>query len=123
MNEQRAFFPLYTPSAQNPTAQTGTLAASVTVAATDASQASARFSGTDKNNYCQIQISNVSTSWAYVNFGVFGAVAAATVASSYPVPPNAIAVVSVDEEVSGATVILGTPAATGSVIFTRGEGT
>jgi hypothetical protein len=122
MNEQRSFFPLYQQSAQNPTTQVGQLLPSVTVAAVDTATASARLSGTDKNNYCQIQIANTSTAWAYVNFGLFGAVVAATVATGFPVPPGMVRIVSVDEEVTGASVILGTAAATGNVVFTRGEG-
>lgn len=107
-------------------AAAGSLAASTTVAAIDASAtASTKFVGTDNNNYCQIQIANISTSgtsWAYVNFGVFGNVTAATVAASYPVAPGSVLVVSVDKEVSGASVIMGTAAATANIIFTRGEG-
>jgi hypothetical protein len=72
-----------------------------------------------QNQFVQIQISNQTASWAYVNFGVFGAVVAATV-NSYPVGPGAVVVVSVAGEVTGASVILAT--GTGSVTFTRGEG-
>ncbi len=125
MNEQRSFFPLYTTTQYtgNPAvASGGSLQPSVTVAATDASGASAKFSGVNENTYVQIQIANQTTSWAYVNFGQFGAVAAATVAASYPVAPGSVVVVSVDPEVTGASVILGTAAATGNVVFTRGEG-
>jgi hypothetical protein len=121
MYDTAAFAPLYTRSNQDP-AVTGTLQPSTTVAATDASSASAKFAGSDRNSSTQIQIANTSTSWAYVNFGVFGAVAAATVASSYPVAPGTVVVVTVDPEVSGVTIILGTAAATGNVIFTRGQG-
>lgn len=119
MNELRAYAPGYTPGAPN---FQGTLLPSVTVAATDAAGASTRFPGNDNNTLCQIQVANLSTSWAYVNFGVFGAVTAATVAASYPVAPGSVVVVSVDPEVNGASVILGTAAATGNVIFTRGAG-
>lgn len=119
MNEIRSFFPMYISSAPG---QTGTLSPSTTVAATDAAGASGRFSGTGDNNYVQIQIANLSTSWAYVNFGVFGAITAATVAASYPVAPGSVVVVSADQEVTGASVILATAAATGNVIFTRGAG-
>lgn len=120
MNETRAFGPAYKASASG---QQGTLLPSTTLAATDASQATAQFAGNkDNNGIVQIQIANLSTSWAYVNFGAFGNVAAATVAASYPVPPASVVVVSVHPEVSGATVILGTAAATGNVIFTRGSG-
>ncbi len=129
MNEQRSFYPMYLRSSETvpygggpSTVTAGTLAPSTTVAATDAAGATGKFSGTDANNYVQIQIANLSTSWAYVNFGVFGNVTAATVAASYPVAPGGVVVVSVDKEVSGASVILGTAAATGNVIFTRGEG-
>lgn len=121
MHDSRAFAPLYTPSTQNPNVA-GSLQPSTTVAATDAAGASDRFSGTENNNFTQMQIANLSTSWAYVNFGVFGAVVAATVAASYPVAPGAVVVVTVHPEVSGASVILGTAAATGNVIFTRGDG-
>lgn len=133
-NEIRSFYPLYLRSSETPplggggpsTVVAGTLAPSVTVAATDAAPtASARFPGTDKNTYVQIQIANVSTtltSWAYVSFGVFGAVPNAAVATSYPIPPGAVVVVSVDPEVTGASVILGTAASAANVIFTRGEG-
>jgi hypothetical protein len=124
MNEQRSFFPLYQQSAQNPTTQVGQLLPSVTVASNEiTATASARISGTDKNNYCQIHIANTTTAWAYVSFGVFGAVVAATVATGYPVPPGMVRIVSVDEEVTGASVILGTtPGTSTGVIFTRGEG-
>lgn len=121
MNDTRAFFPLYLRSSQNPNVN-GSLAPSTTVAATDAGVLSTAFYGVTDNNFVQIQIANTTTSWAYVNFGVFGAVTAATVATGYPVAPGSVVVVSVDPEVSGASVILGTAAATGSVIFTRGEG-
>ena len=128
MNEQRSFYPMYLKSSETAvqggpsSVNAGVLSPSVTVAATDAATASAKFSGTNDNNYVQIQIANLSTSWAYVSFGVFGAVVAATAAASYPVAPGAVVVVSVDKEVTGASVILGTAAATGNVIFTRGEG-
>lgn len=121
MQETRAFEPLYRSSV--PTASTpvsGSLIASVTLGATDASQATARLPG--NGNFTQLRIANKSTSWAHVNFGVFGDVPAATVAASYPIPPASVEVVTVDPEVTGATVILATPAATGDVIFTRGGG-
>lgn len=120
--ETRAFFPLYSKlPAANGAAQ-GSLLPSTTVAATDAAGNSGKFSGTEDNGSRQIQIANLSTSWAYVNFGVFGNMVAATVAASYPVAPGSVVVVTVDAEVTGASVILGTAAATGNVIFTRGEG-
>lgn len=122
MIDTQAFAPLYKRSSPTAPTQTGTLLPSTTLAATDASQATAKFQGAEPNACCSIQICNLSTSWAYVNFGVFGSVAAATVAASYPVAPGSVVIVTVDPEVTGATVILGTAAATGNVIFTRGEG-
>lgn len=113
MQETRAFYPLYS---------NGTLLPSVTLAATDTAQATPRFSGVDQNSFAQMRIANLSTSWAYVNFGVFGNVTAATVAASLPLAPSAVTIVSVDPLVTGASVILGTAAATGNVIFTRGGG-
>ena len=103
----------------------GTLSPSTTVAAVDTATASAKFAGTNDNNYVQIQIANNTTltaSWAYVNFGVFGNITPATVATGYPVAPGAVVVVSVDKEVTGASVIMGTSGATANIIFTRGEG-
>jgi hypothetical protein len=125
MSEVRAFEPLYAPS--GPSGGTGvavpqgTLLPSVTLAATAASSATPIFPGAVTNYKQQIQIANQGTAWAYVNFGVFGNVAAATVAASYPVAPGAVVVVTVDKEVTGATVIMGA-AGTGNVVFTRGEG-
>lgn len=115
--ETRAFAPLYTPaSGQTP----GSLISSVTVAGAATATASTVFPGTLNNQFVQIQIANQTTSWAYVNFGVFGSVTPATVAASYPVAPGAVVVVSVANEVTGASVILGT--GTGNITFTRGEG-
>lgn len=121
MHDTKAFFPLYTRSNSTP-AVSGSLQPSVTVAATDAAAESSRFPGTDNNNFTQIQIANKSIEWAHVNFGISGAVVPATVATGYPVAPGAVVVVSVDPEVTAASVILDTAAATGDVIFTRGEG-
>lgn len=114
--ETRAFSPLYLRTAA---AYAGTLLASITVAATTSAVPSAQIPVAG-SGVCQIQISNTTASWCYVNFGVFGSVTAATVASSYPVAPGAVVVVSVDNEVNAASVILAT--GTGNVIFTRGEG-
>lgn len=119
--ETGVFAPLYINS--NPPTQGGLLP-SVTVAATNASAtASTRIPGDTQTK--QIQISNTTNQWAYVNFGnlSLAAVTAATVAVSYPVSPGATIVVTVGTEVNGASVILAA-AAGGStaVIFTRGEG-
>lgn len=116
--ETRAFAPLYSPSSGQ---GAGGLQASVTVAAVaTGATASTVFPGIQNNSMCQIQIANTASAWAYVNFGVLGAVTAATVASSYPVAPGSVVVVSVNSEVTGASVILAS--GSGSVIFTRGEG-
>src|SRR5688572_33434128 len=98
MHDTRAFFPLYTPSSQNPSVA-GTLEPSTTVAATDAASPSDRFAGTESNNFVQFQIANLSSSWAYVSFGVFGNVVPATVAESYPVGPGAVVVRSEERRV------------------------
>jgi len=124
-NEVRSFYPLYQRSSETAGATTaGTLQPSVTVAGAAAAVASTAFPGTDKNNYCQIQIANQAAQWAYVNFGVLGmsgqTVTPATVAASYPVAPGSVVVVSVDPEVNAASVILAS--GTGNVTFTRGEG-
>lgn len=115
--ETRAYQPLYTPSAGT---TPGTLNPSVTVAGAITATASTVLPGTLNNQVVQIQIANQGAAWAFVNFGVFGAVVPATVANSYPVAPGAVVVVSVAAEVSGVSVILST--GTGNVIFTRGEG-
>src|ERR1700749_1773506 len=116
--ETGAFAPLYLRTSAT---VAGGLLASTTVAATAASGPSTQFAGTSgPNAFCQIQIANPSGSWAYVNLGVLGSVAAATVAASYPVGPGAVVVVSVDSEVNAATVILAS--GSGNVVFTRGEG-
>lgn len=116
--ETRAFAPLYSPSSAGQ--GVGGLQASVTVSATTSAVASTVFPGTQVNGACQIQIANTTANWAYVNFGIVGVLAAATVASGYPVAPGAVVVVSVNSEVTGASVILG--GGSGNVIFTRGEG-
>lgn len=116
--ETRAFQPLYTKATAS---SNGTLQTSITVAASGTAASSTQLGGqASGNGSCQIQIANTTTAWAYVNFGQIGAVTAATVAASYPVGPGAVVVISVDSEVSGASVILST--GSGNVIFTRGEG-
>lgn len=116
--ETRAFAPLYAPSAGQ---VAGGLLASTTVSASTASTVSTQFSGSLVNGMVQIQISNTTSAWAYVNFGVLAlGIANATTASSYPIAPGSVVVVSVNSEVTGASVILST--GSGNVIFTRGEG-
>jgi hypothetical protein len=116
--ETRAFAPTYTPTTAS---YAGTLLASTTIAAsTSAATNSTPFTGIAFSGLQQIQISNTTTAWAYVNFGVVGTIIAATVAAGYPVAPGTVVVVSVAQEVNAASVILGT--GSGNVIFTRGEG-
>jgi hypothetical protein len=115
--ETRAFAPLYTRATAS---ANGTLQASVTVAATASAQPSGQLGSTNGNAFCQIQIANTSAAFAYVNFGQLGAVTAATVAAGYPIAPGSVVVVSIDSEVTGASVILAS--GTGNVVFTRGEG-
>lgn len=121
MSEIRAFAPMYTPGAGN---AVGTLAPSTTITASVAAATNAvAFAGAQTNYQQQLQIANTTTAWAYVNFGQVGAVVAATVAASYPVAPGAVVVVTVDKEVTAASVILGSaPGTATAVIFTRGEG-
>jgi hypothetical protein len=121
-SETSAFAPLYLSTRQG---QVGTFVASVTIAATDAASADTALPGQQRGGQTafQIVISNTATtSWAYVSVGVAGAVATPTVATSYPVAPGSKETITVADEVSGVRVILGTAAATGNVIFTRGTG-
>lgn len=128
MQEQRSFFPLYQPSYSNPTAQVGQNLASVTVvAANGVAVASTAFAGNSgsENTYVQIQISNKTSVWVHVNFGVLvgGQTVRAATINDYPVAPGTVVVVSVDPEVNAASVFAdGAPAASTSVMFTRGEG-
>jgi hypothetical protein len=119
MSEVRAFEPMYAPT--GPGSGQGTLLPSITLAATAASSATAIFPGSMTNYKQQIMVCNQGTLWAFVNFGVFGNIAAATVAGSLPVAPGVARVFTVDKEVTGATVIL-TAAGPSNITFTRGEG-
>ena len=121
MNETRSFEPLY--KATVPDVADGALIASAFMGTTDAAGNSPRLPGVDSNNFRQIQIANISTSWAWVSFGVFGAVRAAVAGVDYPVAPGAVVVVTVHPEVTGASAVLQTAAATGNMAFTRGSGT
>lgn len=125
MNEQRSFFPIYTPS-QVAAGQVGQLQPSVTVAAVNATAvASTVFPGTTDNNYVQIQIANKTSVWVHVNFGVLlgGQTVRAATINDYPVAPGSVVIVSVDPEVNASSVFAdGAPGGSTSVIFTRGEG-
>lgn len=122
MQDTQAFAPFYKVTVPGSSGQTGTLMPSITVAATAAgAAASDMFPGSPPNSATQLQIANTAlTGWAYVNLGIFGAVVTATVTSGFPVPPLATRVISVDPEVTGASVIMS--AGTGNVTFTRGQG-
>jgi hypothetical protein len=117
-SETRPIAPLYNHQSGS---TSGALVSSVTVAATTTHAASGQFPGTG-GQFLQVQIANLTTSWAYVQFGVYGNVTAATVATGYPVAPGSVVVVTVNNEVSGADVILDSSGGTGNVIFTVGQG-
>lgn len=118
--ETRAFEPLYGPTTG---LTAGTLLPSTTIAASVAAATNAApFSGTTQNQFVQLQIANQTTAWAFVNFGIVGAVVAATVAASYPVAPGAVVIVTVASEVTAASVILAAGGTAGPVTFTRGKG-
>jgi hypothetical protein len=124
VNELRSFAPAYNRTGIIAGPVVGQCLPSVTVVAVNATAvASAIFPGQAGNNsLVQIQISNKTSVWVHVNFGVFGAVRA-SVLTDYPVPPGSVVVVSVDAEVTGASVFAdGGPAGSTSVMFTRGSG-
>jgi hypothetical protein len=76
-----------------------------------------------RNNQVQIRVANKTSAWAHINFGIFGSIAAATVASSFCVAPGGVEVFSMGPDDTGASVILdAAPSGSGSVVFTRGEG-
>ncbi len=121
MQDTKAFAPFYKVSQPN---QVGSLWPSITVAATaGGANASAEIPGITSAAQ-QMQVANTSvTAWAYVNFGSLRdaqVVVSATVAASFPIPPQSSKVITVDNEVNGASVIMG--AGTANVIFTRGQG-
>lgn len=121
MQDTQAFAPFYKVSAG---AQVGTLMPSVTVAATASSAVASGVIPASNSGGSQLRIANQANGWAFVNFGCIRdaqTVVAATTASSMPVAPGAVEVVSVDPEVNGASVILAS--GTGNVTFTRGNGT
>jgi len=121
--ETRAFEPQYLPNAGN---AVGTLLPSTTVTPLITAVATPVFAGVtggSANYKQQMLVSNTTTSWAYINFGVFGNITAATVAAGLPIAPGVARVFTVDKEVSGASVILGAASTGGTtVVFTRGEG-
>jgi hypothetical protein len=118
MSDVTAFNPLYTTTgpAGSPA---GTLQASVTIAASTSATAGLLPGG---NSPVQIEFTNQTSAWAYINLGIAGSVTAATVASSYPIAPGADKVITVMPEVTGWSVILAAGATSGSVTATRGSG-
>ncbi len=133
-NDVRSFAPLYNQSqytrnadGTSTRAYDGQLAPSVTVAAVDATAvASTAIPGSGNNAALQIQIANTTSVWVRVNFGHLegGQTVRAATATDYPVAPNDTVVVTVDPEVNAASVFAqGAPAASTSVVFTRGSGT
>lgn len=118
-HDTRAFAPLYVPSTN--TTQ-GALQACATAVAGVASSASTLFPGTNQNMSQAIQVSNKTSVWVHVNFGVFGNIPAATL-TNYAIAPGATVIVTVNPEVTGATVISdGAPAASTAILFARGDG-
>lgn len=117
------FMPFYGPNAG---IKAGGLTASVTITGSNTAAASALLPGNvgTYTGMLQIQIANTTSSWAYCNFSRNTAeIAAATVATGYPVAPGAVVTISVPSEVGAASIILGTaPGTLTAVIFTRGIG-
>lgn len=118
MQDTQAFAPFYRVTV--PSTQTGGFVASVTVVSTASSAVASGELAPSDSGGSSIQIANTTAGWAYVNMGIFGELAAATVATGYPVAPGAVVAITVPPEVTGASVILGS--STGNVIFTRGNG-
>lgn len=132
--EERPFAPLYnetqyiqTGATSAPAAGTGSCVLSVTVAAANGvAVASAAFPGVSNNENNQIQVANKTSVWVHVNFGVLQspAIVRAATINDLPVAPGSVAVYTVDSEVNAASVFAdGAPAASTSVVFTRGSGT
>lgn len=123
MNELRSFEALYTATSQTPAVQ-GTNPNSVTVVAVNATNVfSTVLPGSSLNSQSrQIRVANKTNVWVHINFGIVGAMPAATL-NSQPFAPGSVEVVTVHPEVTGAAVFAdGAPTPT-SVIFTRGQGT
>lgn len=128
----RPFAPLYNETQYTQTgltsavSQVGSCVVGITVAASNGvAVASAAFPGTNNNASNQILITNKTSVWVHVNFGNLqapNAVRAATL-NDLPVGPAQQISVTVDSEVNAASVFAdGAPAASTSVIFTRGSG-
>ena len=118
MYDVKPFQPLYGPNS-GPNA--GNFISSLTISASTTAVAGALPGNTQASGFCQIQIANTTTGWAYVNCGRSTTeVSAATVAAGYPVAPGGVVVITVPSEVGAVSVILGS--SSGTVVFTRGTG-
>lgn len=118
MSDVAAFNPLYITTGPAGT-PAGTLQASVTIAASTSATPGLLPGG---NSQVQIEFTNQTSAWAYINLGIANAVVAATVAASYPIAPGSDKVITVAQEVTGWSVILAAGATSGSVTATRGSG-
>ena len=118
MYDIKPFQPLYGPNAgQN----AGNFVSSLTITAGATAVSGALPGNTQASGFCQIQIANTTTGWAYVNCGRNTAeISPATVAAGYPIAPGGVVVISVPSEVAVVSVILGS--SSGAVVFTRGTG-
>lgn len=118
MYDVKPFQPLYGPNS-GPNA--GNFVSSLTISASTTATSGALPGNTQQNDFCQLQIANTTTGWAYVNCGRDkNEISPATVAAGYPVAPGGVAVITVPSEVAAVSVILGS--SSGTVIFTRGTG-
>lgn len=125
MNETRAFAPAYTRTSIAPAIAGTCLPGLIVAASNGASVASTQLPGNgpnSNNSLVQFRVSNKTSVWVHVNFGVVGSVTAAALTSS-GIAPGTTEVFSVDSEVSGATVFAdGAPAGSTTVLFHRGSG-
>jgi hypothetical protein len=124
--DNRAFAPLYTQRIPGTTSVGECLPSTTVVAANASAVASTIFSGnTALNGQIAIRIANKTSVWVHVNFGVIGdgqVVRAATL-NDFPVAPGSVEVMTVHPQVNAASVFAdGAPAASTSVMFTRGDG-
>lgn len=121
MNETRPFAPMYGPS----TGTTGgKLLPAVVVIGAATHTASTQLCPSNSGQY-QLQIANKTSQWATVQVGVFGNVTAAVVGSGgYSVGPGGVSLITINDEVTGADVILdGAPSGSAQVVLQVGVGT
>jgi hypothetical protein len=119
VQDTQAFAPFYKVSV--PTSQVGTLLKTVTHSAASAPSETSAFPGVAPNTMTQLQITNcAATSFAFVNLGIAGAVVTVDATTGYPIPPLSTRTVSINPEVTAASVAMS--AGSGIVRFTRGGG-